>query len=258
MDEKWFLTKDGAARTTWLAGPTVHVKISVSTCAPLAEDSRPRVNNVHKVRIARVQIPRVVRPGVEKDGRIQSGNATKLALVRRQVIRHQPSNVRPHAVPNQVQIVRRNSARVMRNVLDQLRNAQAAKAGSPLDLTEAWFRHRRSVVHDDDVVVPPDEVRLAHVRTRRKVATAAEAMNHNFDRMFRVPVGVVQRFPVQHVDQLRVLLGAFGVQVEFDSRMWAAVRFLEAGRGVEHVAGVGLFLGWNGRTNNLDYDLLFC
>lgn len=67
-------------------------------------------------------------------------------------------------------------------------------------------------------------------------------MDDNFHRMFRIPVGVVEGLSIQDVNQLRILLGSLGVEVEFDPRMRTSVWFFQTRTGVEDIAGILLVL----------------
>jgi hypothetical protein len=155
-----------------------------------------------------------------------------------QIIRHQPSHMSANAVPNEVHIIRLHPSRMMRNILDQLRYATAGKTRTPLHLAEAGFLHCRAVVHNDDVVIATLEVRFPDIRAGRQIPTTAKPMDHNLDRMCRVPHGVEQRFGVEHVQLLAKLLGLSRVQEEVDLRMRTPVRLLQTRRGVKHILRV--------------------
>lgn len=73
-------------------------------------------------------------------------------------------------------------------------------------------------------------------------------MDDDFHWVLWIPVGVVERLLIQNIDQLRVLLGTFGVEVEFDPRVRAAVGFLQTRAGVEHIVGVLLVLCCDGEV----------
>lgn len=57
-----------------------------------------------------------------------------------------------------MQLVGRNSARMIGQVVGQLRDAHAAKPGRPFHLVQARYLRESRVVHDDDVVVAPGEI----------------------------------------------------------------------------------------------------
>lgn len=120
-------------------------------------------------------------------------NPPKFPVLHRiQKIRHQPWNVRSHAVPHQMQVVRPHSPRMLREVLHQLRYAFGAKPGRPFHLLETRFPHQGTVVHDDDVVVPHAEVGVAHIRAGGEVPAAPEAVNHHLRGVLPVELGIVQ------------------------------------------------------------------
>lgn len=222
------LTEQGGAGAAGLAGAAVDVEVGVSAGAPLAEDAGAGVDDVDEVRVRLVQVAGRVGRGVEEDGRVEAGDASDLALRGRQVVGHEARDVRADAVPDEVHLVGRDAARVARDVLDHLRDAEAAEARRPVHLAQAGLAHRAAVVHDDDVVVAAPEVRLAHVGARREVAAAAEAVDHHLRRVRRVEVRVVERLRVEDVQLLAELLRAPRVQVEVYLRMRAPVRLLKA------------------------------
>lgn len=197
------------------------------------------------MRVRFVQITCIICARIEEYRRIQTGNPAQFPLFGLQMIRHQSGNVRAHTVPNKVHIIGQHATRMPRQILDQLCNAQAAEARRPLHLAETWFLHQAAVVDDDDVVVAAPEVRLAYVRTGIVVATAAKPVYHDLGGMRPIEVRPIQRFGVQHVQQLRLLLGATRVQVELDAGVRTAVRLLDARLRGERIVGDagGGFLG---------------
>lgn len=164
----------------------------MSARAPLPQNAGARVYHIHEMRIRFVQIARIIRARIEENRRIQTSNPAQLALVRRKVIGHQTGNMRANTVPDKVDIIGQHAARMSRQILDQLRNAQAPETRCPLHLAQARLLHQAAVVDDDDVVVAALEVRLADVRTGVVVATAAKAVYHDFGGMGPIEVRIVQ------------------------------------------------------------------
>lgn len=66
--------------------------------------------------------------------------------------------MRADTVSDEVEGVGRRAADLVQ-VVEQLGDAARAEARSPADLTEARLFHQRAVIHDDDVVLAPVEIR---------------------------------------------------------------------------------------------------
>lgn len=133
-----------------------------------------------------------------------------------------------NAIADEMHTVGWYTARMLCNVLDQLGNAEGAEAWSPFHLTQTWFLDSTTIVDYDDVVVATLEIRIANIRTGRIIATSAKAMDYDFRRMRTIEVCVVQCFWVEDVQSFRCFLRTSCIQIEFDLRMWATERFVEA------------------------------
>lgn len=175
-----------------------------------------------------VQVSGVVRPRIKEYRWIQGCNPAQLALLGLQVVGYQSSDMGAHTVADEVQVVRLDAARMPGQVLDQLGDAQTAEPRGPFHLAEAGLLHCVTVVHDDDVVLAHTEVGLPQVRTRTESPSAAEAVDDDLGGVAGIEVRVVEGVCVQDIDELGLLLGASGVQVELDLGVGTAVGLLQA------------------------------
>lgn len=214
----------------------------MTTRTPLTQNPGTRVYHVHEMCIRLVQIARIIWSRIEKNRRIQSGNASQLSLFRPQMVGHKTGDVSTDAVTDKVHIVGQHAARMPRQVFNQLRNAQTAEARRPFHLAETWLLHQATIVDDNDVVVAALKVRVAYVRAGIVVAAATKAVYDDFGRMRSIEVRVVKRLGVKDVYDFGLLLGAPRVEIKLDAGMWTAIGFLDARSRCEWVCwSVGCF-----------------
>jgi len=91
------LTYDAVAGATGLRSAAVNVKIGVSARAPLTQNARRRVYDVHEMSVRGIEVPRSVVAHVEYDRRIQAGDSADFSRV--DEVGRQPCDVSAHAVP---------------------------------------------------------------------------------------------------------------------------------------------------------------
>lgn len=101
-NRKKSLTKNRYTRTSRLTRSAVHIEIGMAARTPLAQYAGASMNDVHKMGIAFVQIPCIIRAGIEKYGRIQTGYSSDFPLVGRKVVGHQASNMGANTVANEM------------------------------------------------------------------------------------------------------------------------------------------------------------
>lgn len=221
------LTKYCRACTSRLTSAPVNIKVRMTARAPLSQNARARMNDIDKMCIGFVQISCIVRCRIKKYRRIQTSDASQLSLLRFQLVCDETGYMGADTVPNEMHTVWRYPPWMLRNVLDQLSDAQAAESRRPFHLAQTWFLYRTTIIHDYDIVVAEFEICIADVRARREISATAEAMNHNFGGVSPVEMRVVEGLRVQHVQFLWCLLGTTRIQIELDLWMRTPVRLLK-------------------------------
>ena len=133
-----------------------------------------------------------------------------------------------HTVADEVHAVWRYAPLMLRDVFNQLGDAEAAEPRAPFHLRETWLLNRTAIVHDDYVVVAELKVCSADIRAGRVISAATEAMDHDLRRMGTIEVCVIEGLRIQYVQFLRCILRSTRLQIEFDLRVRASVRLLKA------------------------------
>lgn len=91
------LTYDAVAGATRLRSASIYVEIGVSAGAPLTQDARRRVYDVHEMSVRGIKVPGSVVAHVEYDCRVQAGDPADFSRV--DEVGRQSCDMSTHAVP---------------------------------------------------------------------------------------------------------------------------------------------------------------